>query len=222
MRIHERFLGRSPGKSGQQGTGDTFPDVSMNFLCHLLVSGNDPLVIVGNFMADAVKGRDLSGWQTGLQQGIRMHRKIDSYTDNHPITLIGRERLRAHCGKYAGVALDLFYDHAIASQWAALSNEPLGEFARRMYTLLGAHASVMPERTQRMLTYMSRHDWLSSYATIDGIGKALGGLSARVPGGEVLIGAEEVLKEHRAEFVGECMRFLPQLRNHLNQADEKS
>ena len=72
-----------------------------------------------------------------------------------------------------------------------------------------------------MLAFMSRHDWLSSYATIKGIEKALGGLSARVPGGEVLTGAGEILKEHRAEFIGECMRFLPQLRNHLNQADAK-
>ena len=88
------------------------------------------MTIVGNFMADAVKGRDLSGWSAGLQTGIRMHRRIDSYTDNHPLTLLGRERLRAHCGKYAGVALDLFYDHAIASRWADLSAEPASRTTR--------------------------------------------------------------------------------------------
>lgn len=191
----------------------------MNFLGHLLVSGSNPLVIAGNFMADSVKGRDLSGWSAGLQQGIRMHRTIDSYTDNHPLTRIGRDRLRTHCGHYAGVALDLFYDHAIAFRWAELSDEPLDRYAQRMYALLGRHAALMPPEAQRLLFYMSRHDWLTSYSTVDGIGRALRGLAARVPGGDALIGAEEVLDQHHGPFVEECMLFLPDLKNHLNQAD---
>lgn len=191
----------------------------MNFLGHLLVSGNAPLTIVGNFMADAVKGRDLSGWSAGLQTGIRMHRRIDSYTDNHPLTLKGRERLREHCGKYAGVALDLFYDHAIASRWQDLSVEPLPAFAQRMYSLLQDHAPLMPERTQYMLPFMVKHDWLTSYARISGIERALKGLGARVPGGEALFGAEAVLEEHRAAFEEECMLFLPQLQQHLANDD---
>lgn len=191
----------------------------MNFLGHLYVSGNRPLVIVGNFMADAVKGRDLTGWPKDMQTGIRMHRHIDTYTDNHPLTLQGRERLRPHCGKYAGVALDLFYDHAIASRWALLSDEPLASFTRRMYGLLQAHSHLMPERTRHMLPYMVRHDWLTSYARVDGIGRALRGLAGRVPGGEVLVGAEEVLVAHHAEFEDECLRFLPELQAHLQSVD---
>ncbi len=187
----------------------------MNFLGHLLVSGNRPLVIVGNFMGDAVKGRDLSAWGPELQAGIRMHRRIDSFTDNHPITLKGRQRLREHCGKYAGVALDLFYDHAIAQRWSDLNPEPLGQFAQRMYQLLQQHSHLMPQRTQHMLGYMVRNDWLASYAEVPGISRALRGLAMRVPGGEALLGAESVLVQHHAEFEQECMRFLEDLRSHL-------
>jgi acyl carrier protein phosphodiesterase len=188
----------------------------MNFLGHLLVSGNDPMTIVGNFMADGVKGRDLSAYAEGLQKGIRMHRHIDSYTDGHPLTLQGRERLRAHCGKYAGVALDLFYDHAIAHRWNDLSTEPLPDFAQRMYALLTEHESLMPDRARHMLPYMVQYDWLTSYATIAGIGRALLGLSRRTPAGPLLAGAEQVLQDHHAEFERECLEFLPQLRAHLN------
>lgn len=177
------------------------------------------MTIVGNFMADAVKGKDLSAWPSGLRVGIRMHRRIDSYTDNHPLTLIGRERLRARCGKYAGVALDLIYDHAIASNWALLRAEPLHTFAQRMYHLLGTHALLMPERTQHMLGYMTRHDWLTSYATTAGIGRAIAGLAARVPGGAVLLGAEVELQAHHQEFAEECLLFLPQLQAHLATTD---
>lgn len=189
----------------------------MNFLGHLLVSGTEPLTIVGNFMADGVKGRDLSRYGKKLQEGIRMHRHIDTFTDNHALTLQGRERLRDHCGKYAGVALDLFYDHAIASNWDSIHAEHLPRFEQRMYALLNANAHLMPERAQRMLPYMVRDKWLSSYATYAGIGHALLGLSSRVPGGQVLAGAESILKEHEAEFEDECLRFIPLLKNHLSQ-----
>src|SRR5690606_34877755 len=221
--IHERMCRPLPGRSrdlyraDRRGlcTGnhmlaaghDIFPDRSMNFLGHLLVSGEAPLVIVGNFMADAVKGRDLSSWSAGLRKGIRMHRRIDSFTDNHPLTLQGRERLRAHAGKYAGVALDLFYDHALAVSWHRLSEEPLADFAQRMYGLLERHAHLMPARTQYMLPHMVRNDWLTSYATIPGLARALNGLAARVPGGEALSGAEQVLLAHYSAFVEECLLF---------------
>lgn len=189
----------------------------MNFLGHLLVSGDDPLVITGNFMADAVKGRDLSGHSESIQLGIRLHRRIDTYTDQHAITLQGRERLRAHCGKFAGVALDIFYDHCIASTWSEA--ESLPAFARRMYALLGAHSHLMPERTRRMLPDMMRGDWLTSYATLEGIGAALSGLGHRVPKGTVLIGAERVLAAHREAYVAECSAFLRELRTHLSRED---
>ena len=190
----------------------------MNFLGHLYLSGNEPLVIVGNFMADAVKGRDLDRFDPLVQEGLRMHRAIDTFTDQHPLTLQGRERLRAHTGKYAGVALDVFYDHVIAANWDDLHAEPLSDFAQRMYALLQAHADLMPGRTQRMLTYMVQHDWLTSYAQVEGIGRALNGLSYRAPGGEALRGAEQVLKDHYGAYRSEGLAFLRAMEQHLQGA----
>lgn len=188
----------------------------MNFLGHLILSGDDPHVITGNFMADAVKGRDLSAHPPGVQEGIRLHRRIDVFTDQHPLTLAGRERLRAHCGKYAGVALDLFYDHCIALEWQRHSTEPLPRYAQRMYTLLQAHAHLMPARTQAMLPYLVRGDWLSGYATLQGIGRALHGLSQRAPMAQGLSGAERVLAEYLPAYVEECTSFLRALRIELH------
>jgi acyl carrier protein phosphodiesterase len=173
------------------------------------------LTITGNFMADGVKGRDLSAYPDALQRGLRMHRMIDSFTDTHPLTLQGRERLREHCGKYAGVALDLFYDHCIARRWSHFHPEPLQVFTHRMYELLTAHAAWMPEGQRRMLPYMVQGDWLTSYATLEGIGRALTGLSRRVPRGHVLDGAEVVLAQHIDAYQAETEAFVPALREHL-------
>ena len=189
----------------------------MNFLGHLLVSGDDPLVITGNFMADAVKGRDLSAHHRSIQQGIRLHRRIDTFTDQHAITLQGRERLRAHCGKFAGVALDIFYDHCIASTWNG--PEPLHAFAQRMYALLEKNVHLMPERTRNMLPYMMLGDWLTGYATLDGTAAALAGLARRVTHGSALIGAERVLAANHGAYVAECAAFLVELRTHLSRED---
>ena len=208
------------GRKHGETAGGNLADC-MNFLGHLYVSGEDPLVIVGNFMADGVKGRDLSGWPAKLQKGIRMHRHIDSYTDTHLLTLQGRQRLRRHCGHYAGVALDLFYDHVIASHWGQLREETLEDFAQRMYALLSAHSDVMPDRAQHMLPYMVEHDWLNTYATLPGIGRALAGLAQRSGAGAKLAGAEAVLEEHLAAYTAECLAFLPQLQTHLAHAEDQ-
>lgn len=190
----------------------------MNFLAHLHLSGDEPLVMVGNFMADAVKGRDLSAHHPDVQRGIRLHRRIDSFTDQHPITAIGRARVRAHCGKYAGVALDLFYDHLLASDWDRYRSEPLPHFAQRCYGLLRSEKARLPERTQGMLPYMVQGDWLTSYATISGIGAALHGLSSRAYKADALAGAEVVLHDHIAVYRDEFRIFLAAMEEHIRGA----
>lgn len=187
---------------------------SMNFLGHLFLSGQNDQVTVGNFMADAVKGRDLSRYAEGLQRGIRLHRAIDSFTDSHPVQHQGRERAHAFAGRYASVVMDLFYDHILAAHWNEFHLEPLPAFAQRMYRMLERNLEVMPDRTRRMVPYMIQGDWLTSYATMEGIGWALDGLSRRVPEGASMRGAEAVLREHLATYTAEFREFLPGIIEH--------
>jgi acyl carrier protein phosphodiesterase len=189
----------------------------MNFLGHLYLAGNEPLAIVGNFMADAVKGRDLSRFPAAVEQGIRRHRAIDSFTDEHPLQRAGRERVRAHAGRYAGVAMDLFYDHLLAVEWSRWHAEPLSDFAQRMYALLHAHEHLLPERTRQMLPYMVQGDWLTSYATTEGLARALHGLSRRAPAGDAMRGAERVLVQHMEVYRNEFDIFLPAISVHLQE-----
>jgi acyl carrier protein phosphodiesterase len=181
----------------------------MNYLGHLFLSGTDPLVTVGNFMADAVKGRDLSRFDPRIEQGIRLHRAIDTFTDGSAIQRVGRARAHAHAGRYASVVMDMFYDHLLAANWSSFHPEPLPEFAARMYELLLAHEAMLPERTQRMLPYMVAGDWLCTYATLEGLGRAIAGLARRVPKGMAMVGAERVLEEHMEAYTAEFRLFLP-------------
>lgn len=191
----------------QRGCADTLPPV--NYLGHLFLSGADPLAITGNFMADAVKGRDLSRFPESVQLGLRLHRAIDSFTDEHPSVRAGRARVREHAGRYAGVVMDLFYDHLLASRWSQWHHEPLPDFSQRMYAVLAANESLMPQDTRYLFSFMRQRDLLTNYASIEGIGRSLHGLSKRVPHGEVMAGAEAVLAEWIDEYRAEFDIFLP-------------
>lgn len=154
-------------------------------------------------MGDGVKGSNLSHLSPPLQLGVRLHRAIDSFTDQHPMARVGRARLRGKCGKYAGVVLDMLYDHVLAANWSAYHNEPLPEYIQRKYSVLKRNQSVMPDRIQLMLPYMIAQDWLGSYAEVGGIARALSGVAKRSSAGAKISGAEVILLENQEAFRAE-------------------
>src|SRR5689334_24291046 len=82
----------------------------MNFLAHIYLSGNNPRVMVGNFIGDFVKGRNLlQQFDEEVAFGIELHRSIDQYTDHHPIVKQSKTRLWPTYRHYAAVLVDVFY-----------------------------------------------------------------------------------------------------------------
>ncbi len=187
----------------------------MNFLGHLFLSGDRPLVIVGNFMGDGVKGRDLSRFDPELEAGIRLHRAIDHFTDQHSATREAKALIRPYAGRYSGVVADIFYDHFLAAQWHDLHDEPLDRFVERIYGLLGSYRNRMPDRIERMVPYMVEGDWLGNYARVEGVARALMGLSRRAMNGHVMQGAEAALLEHYEILNAGFHRFLPDIQEAM-------
>ena len=190
----------------------------MNFLAHLFLSGapNAPAYagrLLGNFIADSVPGRQLEAYPPAVQAGIRLHRTIDAYTDQHPVVRRSTQRLRAAgYGKYAGVISDMFLDHFLARQFTEFSPENLPDFARRVYALLQAREAEMPPRVQQMLYYMVQYNWLLGYAETAGIARALGGLSRRASAGSGMETAATELVANYAAYEADFREFFPQLR----------
>ncbi|GAB3732275.1 acyl carrier protein phosphodiesterase [Hymenobacter agri] len=192
----------------------------MNFLAHLFLSGpaDAPTytdVLVGNFIADSVPGRQVENYPPAVQAGIRLHRAIDTYTDQHPVVRRSTQRLRAAgYGKYAGVISDMFLDHFLARDFAGFSPENLPDFTRRVYALLQAREAEMPPRVQQMLFYMVQHNWLLGYAQPEGIARALGGLSRRATAGSGMETAATELLANYADYEADFREFFPQLQQH--------
>ena len=193
----------------------------MNFLAHLFLSGTpgpapSTDVLVGNFIADSVPGRQLESYPAGVQAGIRLHRAIDTFTDQHPVVRRSTQRLRgAGYGKYAGVISDMFLDHFLARNFADFSVESLPDFARRVHALLQAHEAEMPPRVQHMLGYMVQHNWLLGYAETEGIRRALGGLSRRASVGSGMETAATELVANYVAYEADFREFFPQLQQHV-------
>ena len=84
----------------------------MNYLAHLYLSGNNADLLLGNFIADHLKGADRKRiYPEAIKRGIALHRRIDTFTDAHPVVAESKVRVREQFGKYAPVIVDVFYDH---------------------------------------------------------------------------------------------------------------
>lgn len=186
---------------------------AVNYLAHLYLSGNDTEVILGNFMADHLKGSERHQQRAeGIQKGIALHRHIDHYTDSHPIVAQSKGRVREAFGKYAPVIVDVFYDHFLAARWETYHPEPLDQFTQNAYHLLQKHAHHLPAGAQHMLPYMVKHDWLNGYAVIPGLQRVMEGMSRRSSFASGMENAPAFLEAHYHAFGNEFALFFPELR----------
>jgi acyl carrier protein phosphodiesterase len=190
----------------------------MNFLAHIYLSGANPKIMVGNFIGDFVKGRNvLEQFEPDIAKGIELHRSIDEFTDHHPVVQISKMRLRPKYRHYAAVIVDIFYDHLLSRYWSNYHTEPLEKFSQATYKTLQQHRNVLPIPVNNLLPYMIRDNWLLNYGTFDGIGKALTGISRRARHDSRMDESIHDLKEYYEEFKSEFELFFPDLKKHSEE-----
>lgn len=189
----------------------------MNYLAHIFLSGEDAHRIIGNFIGDEVKGNSYKEFPLSLQQGILLHRAIDSYTDTHPVVRQSTKRLHPYYSHYSGVIVDIFYDHFLAHNWANYCNIPLTQFASEFYQLAQANLSILPGKIQHMLPYMISGNWLVSYATLEGIDEVLLNMNRRTGYRSGMDTAGQELRQYYDEFKSEFEIFFEDLQEYTAQ-----
>lgn len=183
----------------------------MNFLAHLYLSGEDEEIIIGNFIADHVKGKAIHKFSNGIVSGILLHREIDTFTDTHPLFIQSKNRLAVNYKKYAGVVTDMFYDHFLSSTWQEYSEESIDSFTKRMYRIILKKYFILPPKTKRILPFMAQDNWLKAYGRIDGLGRALNGMARRTPFESGMENAIQDLEKDYALYHAEFREFFPQI-----------
>jgi acyl carrier protein phosphodiesterase len=183
----------------------------MNYLAHLYLAGPEPEALLGALMGDFVKGPLGERYPPGITRALAQHRRIDSFTDAHPVTAGSRARVTPARRRFAGIMVDLFYDHFLARNWNEHADEPLDAFTGRVYALLDQHLALLPERLRSIAPRMGRFDWLGSYARIESVHAALDRMSLRLERENPLAGAGEELEANYAAFEADFRAFFPEV-----------
>lgn len=192
----------------------------MNFLAHVYLSGDNDEIKVGNFVADWIKGSDFKKYPDNIQKGILLHRSIDSFTDNHPTIKKSKGRLANDYGKYAGIIIDIFYDHFLAGNWNTFSKVPLELFAQNLYRILENYIHCFPLEIREFIPRFMQRRWLESYATIEGIQNVLTGMSRHTSLPDHTEAAINILREQYEGFREEFFDYFPQLTAYVEEQFE--
>ncbi len=180
----------------------------MNFLGHIFLSPDNDEILLGNFIADSVKGNPDKFYSGNIAEGIRFHRAIDHFTDNHPLVKQGVQRFRATQGRFSPVVIDVVYDHVLAANWDQFHESELGSFTQSIYHRLESQSEHFPIYVQRFFPYMKEQNWLYNYRFDWGLLKSLQGLDRRTIIETEMHLASEVYAKNQAEFDSEFSEFI--------------
>ncbi|MEN1783811.1 MAG: acyl carrier protein phosphodiesterase [Bacteroidota bacterium] len=183
----------------------------MNFLAHIYLSFDDAAVTLGNFFADHIRGNKFDHFPEKIQQGIRLHREIDTFTDSHVLPKKSSKRLHKNYSHYSRVIVDIYYDHFLAKNWDDYSSVPLLKYTEAFYDLLKTNYHLLPLGTQRMMPYMIADNWLYNYANLKGISKVLHGMNKRTQNRSGMNFAIVDLEAHYEDFEQEFKLFFKEL-----------
>jgi acyl carrier protein phosphodiesterase len=194
-------------------------NVPMNLLAHILLSPpDDDAMLVGNLTADWVKGKARRALPASIQAGMALHQRIDIFTDTHPHVDACTSLLSPRWHRYAPVLVDILFDHVLSCEWPHFCDTPRPAVIARAYAALRAHVHLLPDRARLAAASLLADDWLSCYATLDGIALSLSRLSQRLhhSGHTVeLAPAVHDFRTHREAFHHAFRHFFPALRQHI-------
>jgi acyl carrier protein phosphodiesterase len=189
----------------------------LNFLAHALLAGDTPALIVGGIIGDWIKGPLPRALPDDLAKGVALHRAIDSYAESNPAFCRSRSRVSADRRRYAGVLVDVFYDHLLARNWPAVNDRPLDEYCEWIYRLIEDRLNDLPVSSHRALTLMAEEDWLASYAHIEGIADVLARMSRRARQPNPLASGEQEFLADVDGFAGDFHEWLDDTREFSRQ-----
>lgn len=192
----------------------------MNYLAHLHLGGDQPDQLLGSLYGDFVKGPLEGRFSHSLEAAIRLHRHIDSFTDSHPLVLASLARFPAERRRFAGIILDVFFDHCLALHWHDYAAQPLQQFTARVYQVLGEQRE-LPGRLAGIAPLMAADDWLGSYREFAVLEQVFRGIARRLSRPEGMAGAMAEVEALYPLLLEDFRQFYPQLQVFARQALER-
>jgi len=187
----------------------------MNFLAHSLFAADDPEQVVGQFCGDFVRGGDLSEFSPGIERGIRLHRQIDAFTDQHADVRSCRKLFDPPLRRFAGIIIDVVFDHFIARDWQPYHAASLDAHIEYVHASLMDYHSVLPVRLQRFVNYMQREEVLAGYRYWQGVDLSFRRIAQRSSRFAPIANALPHAQRHEAALLEHFAAFFPELAGHV-------
>lgn len=189
----------------------------MNHLAHTFLAPDSAEARVGSILGDFTKGIDLAGLPKPVLEGVRHHLAVDTFTDQHPQVLASKQLFSKQRRRFAGVALDILYDHFLLRHWHRYSEFEQTAFIHTVYRELSAQEPVMPPAMISVTRRMVEHDWFSAYQELDNIGFALDRVAERIRFPNQFTGIIDEIRENERELEANFLEFFPELQTFARQ-----
>lgn len=189
----------------------------MNYFAHLYLSQPTTASTVGNLLGDFAKGVDLNELPAAVSNGLQNHRAVDRFTDSHPVVKDLIRSFSTQRRRFAGIALDVYFDHLLMKHWAAFDDRELERVIQSCYHHMQTGQSLMP--STRMISTTSKmvtHDWFGSYRDIESIGHALDRIASRIRFRNDFDNAIEDIKQNQQAIEQGFLAFFPELVDHIH------
>jgi acyl carrier protein phosphodiesterase len=187
----------------------------MNFLAHLLLSGENEGVMIGNYAGDFVKGflteEKTKNWDKDYLLGVKLHRFIDAFTDTHAVVRDTKRTVSSVHGKLGGIVVDVYFDYFLARNFEQFSTIPLTEYAQNVYRMLSENEQMVPSSVAQMAKVMIRQDWLNAYTTLEGMELTFNRLAGRAPFLASISNAAVELRTNEVYYKHQFEEFFPEL-----------
>jgi len=183
----------------------------MNYLAHLLLSGESDELLVGNLIGDFVKGKINGNYPVGIGAGIMLHRRIDSYTGTHPRAVSARNRFSPERRRLAGIILDVCFDHFLIRHWHRYSNMSFPHFVDEVHRRIQPYKHILQGglhffHSRRNIGYL-----LETNQDLDGVAYILSRISNRLRKGDGLLDAIDEIETNYDQLENDFNAFFPDL-----------
>jgi acyl carrier protein phosphodiesterase len=188
----------------------------MNHFAHLVLSRPTVESAVGNLLGDFARGVDMQSLPEPVRAGLLNHRAVDRFTDSHPLVLQMKRGFSRKRRRFAGIALDIYFDHLLLEHWHCFDRRDPENVIAEFYRRMEAGRSLMPRDDMRRATRrMIEFDWFGSYRDIDVIAKSLDRVAGRIRFDNDFDNAIEDLQRNRDSIRDGFLEFFPQLQRHV-------
>lgn len=189
----------------------------MNYVAHQVLSFDDPNLQLGNLLGEVVKGNQHQKYSPNLQQGILLHRHIDTFTDAHPIVKESSALLHADQGKFSPIVIDVVFDYFLIQHWENFVAQPFESFKQNCYQLFRNSEQTFPPKLQYIVHHLLLHDWFENYASLEGVALTLHNIGKRTKFENHLDNTLPILRQHLSALENNFLAFYPQLEQNCRR-----